>query len=97
MHQLPKTMLQVSPIPIRCTKIRILNIEGTPSSLLLKSTDEKKNSCGLSGVSLVTFFIINMKLQQLQQFKIELQTFKGIFETRNKHVEKIKGTPLYLP
>ena len=41
MHQLPRNMLLHSQAPFRCTKITVLNIWGTLSYLLLKSTNEK--------------------------------------------------------
>ena len=40
-YQLPKNMLEDSPTPSRCTKIRVLNTGDTPSLVFLEST--KKN------------------------------------------------------
>ena len=40
MHRLPRNMLQHNLLSFRATKVTVLNIGGTPSYLLLKSTDK---------------------------------------------------------
>ena len=53
MYQLPKNMLEDSPIPSRCTKTRVLNTGDTPSFVFLESTNKNYNFfyCQLSAFS----------------------------------------------
>lgn len=52
-YQLPKNMLEDSPIPSRCTKTRVLNTGDTPSFVFLESTNKNYNFfyCQLSAFS----------------------------------------------
>ena len=85
-YQLPKNMLEDSPTPSRCTKIRVLNTGDTPSLVFLEST-KKKIFLNVSLLYiLAVFFAINIKLQRL---KVMPQTFQKTAKIRYKHAEKI--------
>ena len=43
MHQLPSNIFMDRPISFRCTKIKVLNIGGTPQYVPLKSTAKNCN------------------------------------------------------